>query len=653
MAPPSANASDATEHTEEARLSELLNQEAGLTSEIELKVIRAELIEYSGTSALGKEWHSQKMQVILQSKLPGEYCLGVAKLHRGDKAELKRIQDRFKKDTTWKFKAIKLVNERSAYIHTSVQITIDLRKSTAHAMLQSTSFPEAPEPKCSIAQILQLKQMQWFDVMAIPAKILDERTPGSGMRIIDVRLVDGSLQEGSNATEHEYASLPLTLFLANEEELLSFKKHVGHTPILFMVLAGSRTDGKVQVTTLKKHTWWRPGAGAKYEKMASQAKDICGDQATHTDIASLKEFVPQEAADYTQCPATLTVCRFMDQTWMSQLDLVGDATEHLYQLNHVYVVPPSKTDTITTRDDRLFSQLECWDHSKKIVLAFRSQAMLELAGLGPDESNEYKERIARDELRHPILSSLRVRVYKRKSADDNAASQKYSQEFSQVDTSQQGNPLALVVVEATPCMDLDIPDDSVDAIIGTLAGRPRNSDALAVVPLDNIKPSPFYNMVANDEPADKALALLRFTQRSNGKQLTHGFRIVADRVQDATATEHGAHAEQYSTVCLCSVEKVGDFTGGANKVYMAVISKVVEPTKPQQHAADLYVEAMEVVDAANIATTTQMMRQLQKVGSMHIGDATTSDATAWKQRKCRRLSRYPTQCNHEPTTHDR
>ena len=141
----SANDSTATEHTEEAQLAELLNQEAGLTSNIELKVIRNELISYGGKDRRdGKEWTSQKTQVILQSKIAEQYRLGVAKLQKQDKAELKKVQDRFQIDTTWKFKTIKLFNEKPTFVHTSVRITIDLRKSNVQAMLQSTSFPPAP-----------------------------------------------------------------------------------------------------------------------------------------------------------------------------------------------------------------------------------------------------------------------------------------------------------------------------------------------------------------------------------------------------------------------------------------------------------------------------------------------------------------------------
>ncbi len=58
----------ATEHTEEPQLAELLSQEAGLTSDIELKVIRNQIIDYTYKWD-GSQVSSQKLQVILQSIL--------------------------------------------------------------------------------------------------------------------------------------------------------------------------------------------------------------------------------------------------------------------------------------------------------------------------------------------------------------------------------------------------------------------------------------------------------------------------------------------------------------------------------------------------------------------------------------------------------
>ena len=211
MAAATENNGAATEHAEEPQLAELLNHEAGQTSMIELKVVHNQAIEYY-FKVDGAQLSSQKIQVVLQSKIPDQYCLGVAKLQKKDKAELRKIEDRWQTGTTWKFRAIQLLSEKPAFLHTSCRIAIDLRKSQAEAMLQSTDFPPAPVPTVTIADILQLKQMQRFDLMAIPAKIINERQSGTGMRIADVRLVDGSKKTHSDSTEHAYASLPLTLF---------------------------------------------------------------------------------------------------------------------------------------------------------------------------------------------------------------------------------------------------------------------------------------------------------------------------------------------------------------------------------------------------------------------------------------------------------
>ena len=82
MAAVTGNDSAATEHTEEPQLAELLNQEAGLTSEIELKVVHNQVIDYSYKANNGAQVTSQSVQLILQSQIPEQYCLGVAKLQK-------------------------------------------------------------------------------------------------------------------------------------------------------------------------------------------------------------------------------------------------------------------------------------------------------------------------------------------------------------------------------------------------------------------------------------------------------------------------------------------------------------------------------------------------------------------------------------------
>ena len=219
--------------------------------------------------------------------------------------------------------------------------------------------------------------------MAIVAKVLDERKGGAGMNIADVRLVDGSKDNDSNTTE--YASLPLTLFFKNAAELASLKQYVGKTPLLFMCLTGSRKDGKVSVSTLKDQSWRQEAVGPKAVAMAEEAARMCGDDAALRDVAALPTFTAAAAVDYTNPMATLTACHLVDPMGATPASLLGTATEHLYQLNHVYVTLPTKEANIKTKDDRLFTRLDVWDVTKKITVAFRSKAMLQLASLQKDQ----------------------------------------------------------------------------------------------------------------------------------------------------------------------------------------------------------------------------------------------------------------------------
>ena len=178
-----------------------------------------------------------------------------------------------------------------------------------------------------------------------------------------------------------------------------------------MCLAGNSKDGQVQVTTIKNQSWWQEAAGPKCLAMAEEAASMCGEDADHKDVAILPSFSAIEPVDYISPRATLTACLLVDPTCVLPASILGDATEHLYQLNHVYVVLPSKEDSIKTKDNRLFARLDVWDYSKKISLAFRSKAMLQLASLADDQAKEYEQLLANNELRHPLLASLRLRLH--------------------------------------------------------------------------------------------------------------------------------------------------------------------------------------------------------------------------------------------------
>ena len=417
-----------------------------------------------------------------------------------------------------------------------------------------------------------------------------------------------------------------------------FYKCICKTPLLFMCLVGSCKDGQVSVATIKDQSWWQEATGSKAVAMATEAPRLCGTDAALKDVAALKAFTASEKVDYITPMATLTACRLVDPTCAAPESLLGAAPEHLYQLNHVYVTPPTVATSIKTKDDRLFARFDVWDHTRKISPAFRSKAMLQLASLDEGQNAEYEQRIATDELRHPLLASLRLHIQSKpqKSEPEGDATESTQ--------TQADNVLSAVVVEAAPCTFTDIPNDSVEAIHGLLAGHAETTERLAVAPLDKLKPSPFYNMLADGKSVEKALTLRHFTQRGNGKQHAHGFRIVTERIRDATAgaATELAHKNCYAVVALCTVERSPDFMPAKDSTAMAVISKVVAPSKPQHHAADLYIEAMELVPKHDIPSCVAMMHKMQRISNAQSGDPSASSEVAWQQRKCRRLLRYPT-----------
>ena len=624
------------DQTEEVQLAEMVSQEACRSCQIELKVIHNQIMNYSYTWS-GKQVDAQKLQVILQSKHAEQYCIGVARLLKQDKADLQKLQTRFQVGTTWKFTAITLMNEKSAYIHTPCRIAVDLRKSKAEALLQSMSFPSAPVPTVTIADILQLKDVQRFDLMAIVEAILQQRTGSLGLQIYDVRLVDGSKQHDSDTTK--YTSLPITLFLKNKDDISLLNESVGKKPLLFLGLNGMRKNGEVNVTTVKDQFWFREASGSKSTAMAQEAKNICNADAVLNDVASLPTFVPSESKDFINPVATLTTCQLVDEKHFTLTSILGEQSEHLYQLNHVHVVPPSKVDNIKTSDGRLFARLDVWDCSKKISLAFRGKALLQLAGLDENQSDEYVQARDNDELRHPLLASLRLHVQLKapKSTANTSATEQLE--------SSSSKTITAVVVEAASCMGNDMSEKAVQSMRALLTGFSQSCERMAAMPLHKVKPSPFYNMIADTRPVDKVLTILHFTQRSFSKQHANTIRMVSARVQDASVEQNtaGDTLNSFGTIALCAHERVNDFSPSKGSTAIAVISKMVAPALPDHHAADLFVEAMEVIESKeDIACCKKMMQQLQQISAIEPGDAACSAQVAWEQRKCRRLLRYPT-----------
>jgi len=243
--------------------------------------------------------------------------------------------------------------------------------------------------------------------------------------------------------------------------------------VCFMCVQGRVEQGVVHVSTVKDFTWWRAAQGERARSM-TEAAAMLSKTSTVKDVAALKGFTPTETADYLTKEATLATVYQL--TSLHQI-LEGQDTA-LCQLNHVYIMPPERGESITTNDgSRLWSRFHIWDPTGKVALYVRAKAMLQIAGLQESETAEYKEQFENDELRHHLLVSVRVFVQKKKGKADEEI-------FGMDDAATTADMVSATVVEAQACKCNDLPNESLKAIYRLQAtDGSQSTERLAACPI--------------------------------------------------------------------------------------------------------------------------------------------------------------------------
>ena len=627
----------ATEAPEQTQLCEITSNQAAKAAIVEFKVADCEIVEYT-YGGQGRQVPAKKLQVTLVSQKANAYCLGTARMQRNDEQELKLLSVKFGKNTVWKMSQIILFQTKGAFINTPCRLDVDLRRTKTDPLLQSPHFPKTVEPKVTVADVLKLTSNQRFDVMALVSKILAHRQPSNGTHVIEVLLVDGSKETAEAA---EYASLPLTMWFHSDTQATEFQTHVGKTPLNFICLSGWMKDGKVTVSTVKGSTKTHVAEGDKATAMEAQAATLCGENVALKNVASLPSNL-SEQKDYINCPATLVTCHILNPA-NKVLDtlLAADAKEGVFQVNLGHIMVPSKDAKLTTTDNRLFTRLMVVDGSDAITVAARSKVMLNLAGLQDGQDDQYMRLIQSDELRHPTLVSFRVIVQRQQPKGDGDAS---ATEQSQT-ISQSLFNVIIVEVDINGDKGFEIPNDNIQPLHGLYAGALNNTERFAVVPLSQLSCSPFYHICVAGKAVERALTLLRFTDRTSGQvnSAGQGVRVVG-RVADGTvkdATE-STLANSFGTVAVCTVAQVTEYTAKVGSLFLAVISKVCEADKPLINTADFQIETMEEIETDRRDLVIDMITKLQQIVCVQDGDTSSSTPVPFEPRKCRRLNRWPT-----------
>ena len=120
--------------------------------------------------------------------------------------------------------------------------------------------------------------------------------------------------------------------------------------------------------------------------------------------------------------------------------------------------------------------------------------------------------------------------------------------------------------------------------------------------------------------------------------------MTSERVTDYTDDSKAEPTQKtaYAVIAICSVEKSTDFRALQGDVHLVVISRMAAPGKPEKHRADLYIEAMERINAEDLERTKQMMVHMQQMTHASSAAPVNEEGEEAKNTKCARLGRYPT-----------
>ena len=218
-----------------------LTKSSAKTQDFLVRVYKPREIKYSYNSKRnGQQIEAIRFTCILLGTNSEHYCEAILK---GTASEVKTAVDKFLPLTAWKLSKLGLDGQQQdAYIHTSVRVVVDLKRTTCTPLLKSspeeTSLASAPAPLTTVADMMNIKSRRSFDVMAVVHSVSDTRTPVGHSPMANVHLVDGTQTTQSKTAEAVVA-------VWGEANIEKCRSHKGE-PLLFLNVA-AKFDGKLEL----------------------------------------------------------------------------------------------------------------------------------------------------------------------------------------------------------------------------------------------------------------------------------------------------------------------------------------------------------------------------------------------------------------------
>ena len=161
-----------------------------------------------------------------------QYLMGLLKMKDGKEQPLKSMCEKMKSGLSFRFSKISLEATKPEYISTTKKLTLNLAKTELDPVLQASKgrLP-TPQPTLSVAACLGFKKNQRFDIIALVASVSAVRAAGPNRYVVDVGLVDGSVDANDTLAE-----LKVPLFYnksGKQDPMQGLRSHIKSTQAFF------------------------------------------------------------------------------------------------------------------------------------------------------------------------------------------------------------------------------------------------------------------------------------------------------------------------------------------------------------------------------------------------------------------------------------
>ena len=611
-----------------------LTKASGKSAEFLVRVLWPKEVPYHFNSKNdGKKVEKVMFSCILVGEDTKHYCEARIK---GSAAEVATALKKYARGTAWKLSKVGLDgHQQPEYMHTSVKVVVDLKRTQATAVLagtkEETSLARAPVPEITITQVSGIKSKRHFDLMGIVREVSDTRTPVGHPPVADVHLVDGSTTNRQKTAEVVVAVWGL-------DNIALCQKHVSE-PLLFLNVA-AKYSGELQLNLwsgsmiVAEH----PSEKMKALKATANEEGFAADreQLTSQHISS---YDPDNVEEL-KGEVLITSCACLE---VGSNDPEASLPQ-LLQVNGMRLEEPEVGDSVVIgTGERIFFSARARDFSGSVLVGVSQAAALALSGLASKE--EFEKRHADGQLAFPAFANCRIR---RRTREVAGAEESAGKTF--VNT---------IVVAAHPLsFQIDqAPNTSYNTILEILKQCPESHEAMLAVRLSEVHGCPFYGLRVEYKSSGDAggapqptrnckvaVAIVRTTQKSKCTTLKDGFLVATSGVRDALEDDDDAQSVEVRG--YCSIDNLLDFRMDPQlkekeRICVLLITSATGDA--------LTVHSVTHIEPSAVSEARYFMRKMRTLGmrAEHVESERRKRISEWgtpptSAKKCRTLELQPT-----------